>query len=163
MVLFSTHAEVRFNLNKYNDKATLKRAIYALPYLGGYTNTAEGIRLMNEVCFTFQNGDRPDAQNLAIVVTDGRSTMGADYTIPFAVDARAKGIRIVTVGVTDSIDLNEIEGMSSAPHKEGEDYFLAVDFAYLNTMTMLITETTCGQSDGSWFNSFNGYPANTVI
>ena len=67
-------AKVAIHLNQYDDKESLKRAIRSLTHDGETTNTARAIRTMHKEAFTFQNGDRSDAQNIAIVLTDGNST-----------------------------------------------------------------------------------------
>ncbi|ESO10939.1 hypothetical protein HELRODRAFT_136819, partial [Helobdella robusta] len=70
MVTFSSSAEVRWRLDRYYTKADLQAAINSIPYTGGNTFTTGGIRLMRTQVFT-QSGDRPDASNLAIIITDG--------------------------------------------------------------------------------------------
>lgn len=44
-----------------------------LRYQGGRTNTGAAIKYMRNTMFTSGNGDRPDAPNVAIVITDGGS------------------------------------------------------------------------------------------
>ena len=45
--------------------------------------------------FNVANGDRPDVPDTAIVITDGRSTYDSNLTIPYANEAKARGIRII--------------------------------------------------------------------
>lgn len=71
---YSSDAVVAFHLNQYQDKEDIKKAIRSMTHDGQTTNTAKGIRTMHKEAFTFQNGDRKDIQNIAIVITDGNST-----------------------------------------------------------------------------------------
>ena len=107
-----------------------------------------GLRDMHKNMFTFHNGDRPDAENIAIVLTDGKSTRLVNKTIPYAEEARADGIKIIVIGITNKVDLNEVRSMSSFPHEEERDYFLAMDFNSLGKIADDITDTTCGKSKG---------------
>lgn len=54
--------------------------------------------------FNPDNGDRAFAPNTAIVITDGVSTFDAEFTIPYANDAKRDGIRILAVGITNQVD-----------------------------------------------------------
>ena len=147
IVKFSTEVMGVFHLNAYTDKDQLKEAIRGIDYMGGHTNTAAGIRRMHNTEFTSSNGDRSDVQNIAIVITDGESTIDAGSTISEAVTARNKGIKIFAVGITNKIKESELLGISSAPHVKNEDYFLATSFQSLQTVTDALTAETCGNAD----------------
>ena len=60
-------------------------------YEGGTTNTPEAIRLMYEQQFIEIRGDRPTVPNIGVIITDGRSNVNPDDTIPNAVQAQALG------------------------------------------------------------------------
>ena len=143
-VKFSTNAESVFHLNQYSDKNSLKAAISRTKYLGGNTNTAGGIRIMNDVEFTPRNGDRSDAQNIAIVITDGKSTRDTDQTIPQAIRARNRRIKIYSVGITQGINEEELKKMSSLPQEMDQNYFKAKDFQSLERVAHAILTEACG-------------------
>ena len=65
--------------------------------------------------FTSRNGDRDDAPNIAIVITDGNSNRDQQYTIPFAIDARIKGVHIIVLSIGDMLNMLELHGMASLP------------------------------------------------
>ncbi len=44
-------------------------------YVGNRTNTAAGITLVRDTMFTAANGERPDAPNIVILITDGNSNV----------------------------------------------------------------------------------------
>jgi len=61
--------------------------------------------------FKTSNGDRGDANNVMVIITDGVDNVERRLTVPYAVDARNKRIYIVTLAVgmlTDTVMLNSI-------------------------------------------------------
>ena len=96
-------------------------AVDTLRYTGGNTNTVAALGNLSLI-FNVQNGDRPEVNNTAIVITDGKPRRGDD-PIPLneleAVVNRVTvdwGIRLLTVGVTGSIDMDTLKVLSSPPH-----------------------------------------------
>jgi hypothetical protein len=142
-VKFSTEAESVFHLNQYTDKTSLITAIRRIKYMGGHTNTAGGIRIMNNEEFTIGNGDRSNVQNIAIVITDGESTRDVENTIPEAIQARNRGIKIYSVGITKNINEDELRKISSQPQLVNENYFKAADFRSLEKVAVAITSNAC--------------------
>ena len=59
-------------------------ALEWVPYHKGGTFTAEAIRIMREDVFDAGHGDRPDARNVALMITDGVSNILPQRTIPEA-------------------------------------------------------------------------------
>ena len=55
-------------------------------------------------------GDRPDALNIAIVITDGESTIDKERTIPEAEAARAAGITVFAIGI--GADIKQVGGQT---------------------------------------------------
>ncbi len=72
LVLFGTTAESYFYLGQSTSKQTVLNAVSNLIYMGGQTNIAEAFQVARDEQFTSWNGDRPDAPNVIIIVTDGR-------------------------------------------------------------------------------------------
>ena len=74
------NARVRIGLDDHSDRAGLRAAISGIPHLGGATYTDAGLRrVLTDIVPTF----RPlHAQvfRVVVLVTDGRSTTGHDYT-----------------------------------------------------------------------------------
>ena len=66
-----------------------------MPFLDANTNTSGGLYVMMRQVFNETNGDRPDVPDTAIVITDGRSTYDSNLTIPFAEEAKRRGIHII--------------------------------------------------------------------
>lgn len=148
VVTFSNRGNVEFYLNDYKNNAEVKNAIDGINYAGGTTNTSGGIWKMREDVFSFSNGDRSVAPNMAIAITDGKSTQDTEKTIPFANDAKNQGIKILAVGVTDAINMEELEGIASSPIDGEQTVFTVADFDRLAELLdslfryICITQTT---------------------
>ena len=114
LVRFSNNGNVEFYLDDYKDLDEMLTRIGQVGYIGGTTNTADGIQLANEMLFSGTGGDRPDVDNVMVVVTDGYANERAGETIDEARKARRLGIRIIAVGVSDEIDIDELEAIASS-------------------------------------------------
>ena len=149
-VVFSEQVNLAFSMDTYTDAQSIKDAILGLAYLGQTTNTPEGLRVTREQCFNQGNGDRPNVQNLAIFISDG---------VPFPADRKDPAIReaealkrvssIIAIGVTNVIDRDLLRSISSAPQREGQNWFVAVDFSELSIIRRSVGEGTCEVVAGS--------------
>ncbi|ELU05673.1 hypothetical protein CAPTEDRAFT_217523 [Capitella teleta] len=142
-VVFSNIGKVEFNLNKYYDKNSVVNAILDMQYGGGNTNTSGGIYMMLTEIFVEDNGDRPNVPDTAIVITDGVSTRDSDKTIPYAIQAKDRGIRMLAVGIGAEINEDELEGIASPPDATtGQTVFTVQNFDKLtNILDKLVTQT----------------------
>ena len=86
----------------------------------GETNTAGGIDEMRLNMFTSFNGDRAGDPNYCIVITDGRSNINNEQTIPSANAARNAGITMIAVGIGENgkVDRGELNGIANDPDNE---------------------------------------------
>ncbi len=144
-VVFSEQVSLVFSLDTYTNAQSVKRAILALTYLGQTTNTPEGLRVTREQCFNPANGDRPEVQNLAIFISDGRPFPDS-RTDPALREAQAlkdSGALTVAIGVTSEINEALLRAVSSPPQQEGRNYFTATDFHVLNEIREAVVEGTC--------------------
>ena len=139
LVEFSNNAYTIFKLNDYADSDGVLRAINRMSYIGGRTNLAEAIDLARTDIFDDQVGNRPDAKDIAIVITDGIPNERIDDTIPSADRLKAQGVTIVTVGVTDLIDENELRAIASS----SRDVILTPSFDTLNNEIDTLTARAC--------------------
>ena len=96
-------ATLNFYLTNYTDVGSLQRAISIIRYLGGNTNTTGGLRLMRTACFNPAHGDRSDAPNVAILITDGIPTREVDLLDGEVNTIKNLDIRIIGVGVTEKV------------------------------------------------------------
>ena len=149
-VVFSEQVNLAFSMDTYTDAQSIKDAILKLAYLGHTTNTPEGLRVTREQCFNQGNGDRPNVQNLAIFISDG---------VPFPADRKDPAIReaealkrvssVIAIRVTNVIDRDLLRSISSAPQREGQNWFVAVDFSELSIIRRSVGEGTCEVVAGS--------------
>jgi collagen type VI alpha len=138
IVQYSSEASIRFHLNQY---ATTTSALNALNlrFTGGTTNTAEALRIVRQSMFTPENGDRPEAINVLLLLTDGKSD-NRDQTWAEAVASRKAGINIITIGVGPSIGETELKGIATDPDEE--NVYIVKDFnALLGILGPLLTGT----------------------
>ena len=96
-------ATLNFYLSNFTDLSSLVAAIRRIHYGGGNTNTTGGLRLMRTEIFNRANGDRPDVQDVAILITDGEPTREVDRLPGEVAAIKRRGIRIVGVGVTNRV------------------------------------------------------------
>ena len=131
VVIFSNTGELLFGLNTYTDPVSLSQAFLSIEYPGANTNTSGGLYITRSQLFTVENGDRPNIRNVAIVITDGKSTFDSEKTIPIALDLQNDGVDVVAIGITDSIDEAELRDISSPPKLKGQNYFTSPNFQQL--------------------------------
>ena len=143
VVIFSDRAQVVVRLGEITDTALLQDRITNLAYVGSNTNTQAGLRVVNEQLFTPAGGDRPGVPNLVIVLTDGKSTVNPELTVPNAVALRNRNIRIIAIGITSSIDEAELKGISSEPQSLGSDYFTSPNFQGLTAIIQMVVRSAC--------------------
>jgi plastocyanin len=142
VVQYSSYVESPIYLNSYYDEDDLKAAVASISYMGDMTNTKAGILEMHNVQFTDAHGDRPDADDIAIVMTDGKWNDGGD---PQSVinDAQADGIEMFAIGIGGNIAENYVQSLSSQPQIEGENYWTTPDFQTLEAIHAKISGEIC--------------------
>ena len=151
VVRFSNSGDSIFYLSSYlDDKPSMIEAVSNMRYIGSDTNTASGLREMIMGQFLESRGDRRFVNNLAIVITDGVSTVDKALTIPTAIDAQERGINMFTVGITSAIDEEEIRLMSSQPQIEGETFWRITDFTQLDNIVDSVVNQACQVPSGKF-------------
>ena len=84
------------------------------PYTYGMTNLYSALsRLRNDI-LTEEHGDRPTVQNVALIITDGRSNLNTRLTTGEARQLKAAGLAIAGIGVK-LYDLRELTSVVSDP------------------------------------------------
>jgi len=113
VIQFSTSFRIEFNLTEHTDRISLLTALNPkLHYIGGYTNTAGALKLLLDSAQDGRMGLRLNHPHIAVVVTDGKSNINEDDTIPNAQRVHASNIfqQVYAVGVGnfDAVELNSI-------------------------------------------------------
>ena len=143
LVLYSTDVHLEFNLNTYSTKMDVFTAIDGIPYRYGSTNTADALETMHSKMFTRRNGDRPNVENICVILTDGVSNINSRRTIPEAEAARAKGIHIYAIGIGLK-ETKELDGIASRPVEENR--FAVQEFSELDGLKQKVFEAFCGEN-----------------
>ena len=146
-VVFSDDARLEFTLDTYTNAISVKNAIMDITYLNKTTtNTEEAFIVAREQCFNFANGDRPNIQNLAIIISDGRPepfSVSAAVAAAQSLKDRPTAAIVLAIGVTDMIDKNFLQDISSLPQIENQNYFTTADFNTLGTIRREVSAATC--------------------
>lgn len=79
-------------------------AIQNIKYIYGSTNTADALQVMREDMFIRSRGDRSDAPNICVLLTDGISNINSRRTIPEAEQTRANVSKIVEMYLQKPFD-----------------------------------------------------------
>jgi hypothetical protein len=132
IVKYSDDARVVAYLNEFNQEE-LYLALDLLENTGGTTNTTGAIRLTRTAIFNQSHGDRPCkliefmswtsfechsslvARNVAILISDGQTTVDGE-TLEIEADLlKDNGARVIAVGVTDWVLMTELIKIASSP------------------------------------------------
>lgn len=141
VVAFSTTPVVQFQLNWYTQVSDMTRQISQMQYIQGSTMTADALDYVRNVMFQPENGDRPNVDNILLVITDGESN-NQTATVEAARMLRDRGdTSIISLGVGDWVITYELEGMAS--HPKARNMFHVDDYETLFTATDLLVSTIC--------------------
>ena len=143
IVIYSTKVFIQFHMDEYiGNKRGLYRALDEIPYAYGSTNTFGGLNTMRTQMFLRERGDRPDVENVCILITDGVSNINARKTVPEAVKARDQNIHIYVIGI-GLTDTREIDGIASKPVEENR--FTVQEFSELQVMRQKVFGSICSK------------------
>ena len=81
-IVFSSSAVVEFHLNAYTSKYDIYDALDSIPYVYGSANMQGALNIAIKQMFTPENGDRPDTDNVIVLITDSISNVDTQNTIP---------------------------------------------------------------------------------
>ncbi|XP_052786279.1 cartilage matrix protein-like [Mya arenaria] len=142
--IFSDRTFPQFNLNRYTTQQQVDQAIANIPYKQGTTNTGQALHDAYTTIFNQNNGDRPGIPNIAIVVTDGRST-NRPNTLAEAQKLRNSGVQVFAVGVGGGVDTSELNAIASDP--DSSHVLTVQDFSQLASITASLNSQACADSD----------------
>jgi len=114
LISFSDNAKVEFYLNKYQSKQEVLNAL-SFRAAGGKTNTQQAINKAYNDVFSSGRGDRSGVQNIAIVVTDGKSNVNSVNTRTEADNARKRNVEMYVAAVTTRANKGEVNAIASDP------------------------------------------------
>ena len=120
--------------------AVYVQAVENITIIKSTTNTSTALNVMRTVVFSTDNGDRPDVNNIGIVITDGQSD-NSKATAAEAKAAKDVGIRMYAIGLTDQIDAEELKKIASTPLPE--HYFNRTSIKLVQTVTSQLLWSVC--------------------
>ena len=130
VVVYADKAAVEISLSDIDNTPDLRVAISDIDYLpNGGRNISGGILLMMQ---QFQEHNQPYfATEIAVLITDGQSTIDSEDTIASGIEAKNKGITVFVIGITGNVDYEEIRQISSDPQLLGVNFFISPTFEAL--------------------------------
>jgi hypothetical protein len=150
VVMYSTFAYHSFYLdnNFQNDRPTLEQQIRTSFYYGGRTRSiAAGILLADTEQFLQARGDRPGVRNVMVVIAAGPATEDTGFTRTYAEDARNKGIDVYVFGLTNQVNRQELQVISSSPQQENRNYWVATGYLSLTNYVDALVRAICSSTD----------------
>ena len=142
LLLFATYPSIQFHLNEFDTKKEVFENIKGIKSssVKGSTNTADALKTMNDQMFTELSGDRPNVQNIGIVLTDGRSTLFPKRVPQEAERAKLNGIHIFAIAIIGIGDFNTDELKTIASIPASQNAFMLKSFAELRVFDEIFLE-----------------------
>ncbi|XP_076443657.1 matrilin-1-like isoform X2 [Babylonia areolata] len=140
VITFSNEAHLAFGLNSFVNKDKLLKAVNprTVEYRSGITNTADALEMAGE---QLNIEGRPRVEQVVILMTDGQSR-DPGSTVAEAQKLRRQGVRVVALGVGESVDEQELQGVT------GDNEVVKVgDFTSLLNHTRQLASRACGVRD----------------
>ncbi|KAL3889637.1 hypothetical protein ACJMK2_001973 [Sinanodonta woodiana] len=137
LITYSSDVNVRFHFNTYTSRNSVLNAILNTSYIGLGTNTSDALNVARTVMFKPEHGSRPNATNIAIVITDGRSR-NPNATVTEAALLK-KTADVFSIGIGPDVDQHELNAIASKP----ANVMQVNSFELLHTIQEKITEAAC--------------------
>lgn len=139
LLQYSTTPRTEFLLNTFQDKQDILRYVARLPYMGGGTQTGEGLNFMLQNHFVEAAGSRAHHQvpQIAVVITDGKSQ---DDVAQHADNLKKKGIVLYAIGIKDA-DEEQLMEIANQPYSQ--HVYSVSDFQALQGLSQSIVHTLC--------------------
>ncbi|XP_071092748.1 matrilin-3-like [Haliotis cracherodii] len=117
LMVYAGKARLIFPLNAYSDNKTAAvNAVNAPQLVGGSTFLGDAINLAVSDVFVQSNGDRPDAENVVILFTDGKSSKKS--AIHKNIGKLMTEATVFVVPISSDIDMADISEVASSPDEE---------------------------------------------
>lgn len=137
LVTFSNYARSEFYFNTYHDLQSILHKLDTIRYSGGSTHTDSGLSSA-KFHFYSHHGARPNAQKIAIVLTDGMS-YSTSRTIDKANQLKNMGVKVISVGIGNSVSKVELNGIAT----DLQHVFTVTNFDVLKSIQYEIKTAAC--------------------
>ena len=114
LMTYSEEPTVHAELGEYDTREDMADLVRELNYEGGNTDTSLALKMAREYLYSNRNGNRPDVNDVIVLVTNGRSR-NFHETLQEAVLTKLAGITIIVVAVSDRYNEFEVKEMASDP------------------------------------------------
>ncbi|XP_060067325.1 collagen alpha-4(VI) chain-like [Ylistrum balloti] len=138
LVSFESNIHNAFDLNEYENATDILDAIQNITFTPGNTLTENALKFVREHSFTNTSGDRPEANNILVVLTDGQST-DRNQTEAEANALHNTDTKVITIGIGAGVDDTELNEIASQP----DLVFTVPDFNALSTIESQIGRSAC--------------------
>jgi len=138
---FSDEADIAFHLYNYTDVESVVEALQVLDIDGGDTNIAGALEAARTEMLIEDRGARTGVRQLIFLITDAVANVFPEQSQIEARLAKDAGIEIFAVGVTTSVDEEELIMIASYPTET--HYYYVSDFQFLNTVVGNLTRNAC--------------------
>ena len=138
IVVYSTDASVIFTLSEGNDLDTVSSNILSIEYTGGQTGTSVGLQVAIDEVFLNQPNNRQDARDVLVLITAGADATDNAQQILQANRAKTNSIFIVSVGITDAIDVATLQEISSTTSAFQVDTFTSLSAEEENIRNFIV-------------------------
>lgn len=140
-ITFSNKVTLKLGFLDCKDKACVLQKINEIVHdSGDATRTYLGLDMVSNTVFAKGNGERPNVENVVVVLTDGQTNSGSydsfrdggkKETLYKAQVVKEIPSSVVAIGIGNEIDKGELRGIASDPD---EDFLIVVSsFDVLNT------------------------------
>ena len=116
LITYNTRATLRFNLDRYHTRFDLKTNIDKLVYTPtSSSNASDALRMAREQVFSQNSpGNRDDLPNVLVLITNRGSSSLIDTTEQARL-LKLAGVSIITIGINNWLNVNELVELSSDP------------------------------------------------
>ncbi|KAM8826189.1 collagen alpha-6(VI) chain-like isoform 1-T1 [Synchiropus picturatus] len=139
LVQYSTTPRTEFLLNTFQKKSDILQYVSKLPYMGGGTQTGEGLDFLLKTHFVESAGSRRNQKvpQIAVVITDGKSQDDVEVQ---AQDLKRQGIVLYAIGIKDA-DEEQLREIANKPYSQ--HVYSVSDFGALQGISQSIVQTLC--------------------
>ena len=139
LVTYSTDVVAEYYLNTYTSIRRIQIATRQVQYNhSGLTFTNLGLDFVRKTMFTPKRGDRPNAKNVILVLTDGESTIKF-ATLEAANKVHQENFTVFAIGITGAVNLKELRAIAS----DNNHVLTVKDFSDLNGIVGTLEKSTC--------------------
>ncbi|XP_028414334.1 collagen alpha-1(XII) chain-like [Dendronephthya gigantea] len=152
LVQFGSPSDTRieFNLGKKKTLEEVNQGVEDIKFLNsGTTATGDALSKSRDMVFNGTGNDHPDAPNVLVLFTDGKSNdhQGVDYQVEQADMLKNEGAKIITVGMGKSVITEELRTkmrqIASTAADSGEPLMFEASYANFDSIANNITTAIC--------------------